>query len=536
MKKLLLFFSVCLFPASFVAGQQVVEIYPKIKEVTVYLSGAETKYREVVPLKKGENMVVFRGISPSLVESSIQLGVESNVEILSIFTNFEEQSPENLNPQIKLLNDSILSLEEQLEMIKNQVDAYQMEKNLLIQNLQIGGAQHGTSMADLSRAADFFRERTLKINNAITSLNKEIKLLNATLEHKKRNLQRELTKVDVKRYRLTAVVHSQANQSVEFNLSHLVANTYWEAFYDIVATEVNKPVTLNYKAEIFNNTHVNWNDVKLRLSTGDVSLDATRPFLTAWILNYTSQANEGLLDNKIQNRLQKQEDKKLLMEEEEIVVSEWSNTSFEIGQKHSVPSDNKPYHIHIQQKTLPAFYEYLAVPKMDLSAFLVAKVTGWEKLSLIDGKANVYFGNVYIGQSNINTRHIGDTLELSLGRDNQILVSRTKIEDKGSTSFLGSKREESLLYEIQIRNNRKTPVFIKVHDQIPVSQEKDISVEVVDISGATLDAPSGRLEWRRNLGSGEAVKYQVAFSVRYPKNRNVNIRKTRVIRTPRYRH
>ena len=45
----------------------------------------------------------------------------------------------------------------------------------------------------------------------------------------------------------------------------------------------------------------------------------------------------------------------------------------------------------------------------------------WEKLSLIDGMANVYFGNTYVGESKIDTRLISDTLELSLGRDNQIL-------------------------------------------------------------------------------------------------------------------
>ena len=176
------------------------------------------------------------------------------------------------------------------------------------------------------------------------------------------------------------------------------------------------------------------------------------------------------------------------------------------------------------------------MPKMELSAFLVAKVTGWEKLNLIDGTANIYYGNTFIGESNINTRLIGDSLELSLGRDNQIVVSRTKVEDKGSTSSLGAKRSESFVYEIQLRNNRKVPVAIKVQDQVPVSQEKDIAVDIEEISGANLDAPSGRLQWVKSLPPGETVKYKIAFTVRYPKNRTVNIRKSRLVRTPRYKH
>jgi hypothetical protein len=109
------------------------------------------------------------------------------------------------------------------------------------------------------------------------------------------------------------------------------------------------------------------------------------------------------------------------------------------------------------------------------------------------------------------------------------------VEDKGSTQTIGGKRSDSFIYEIQLRNNRKVPVSIKVQDQIPVAQEKDISVEVSDISGADLDAPSGRLQWIKNMGPGETLRYKIAFTVRYPKNKAVSIRKNRVVRTPRYR-
>ena len=191
--------------------------------------------------------------------------------------------------------------------------------------------------------------------------------------------------------------------------------------------------------------------------------------------------------------------------------------------------------IELQSENLPAAYEYLTVPKMEMAAFLIAKVTGWQKLNLIDGTANVYYGNAYIAESAINTRVIGDTLEISLGRDNQIIVSRSKIEDKSSTQSLGSKKSESFLYEIQLRNNHKTPVLVKVQDQLPVSQEKDISVEPIELSGAMADAKSRRLQWIKTLGAGEKSAYRIAFTVHYPKNQTVNIRKNRMARTPRYR-
>lgn len=219
---------------------------------------------------------------------------------------------------------------------------------------------------------------------------------------------------------------------------------------------------------------------------------------------------------------------------ESITVSELS-TSFNIEVPYSIPADARPYMIELSEATLDASYEYLAVPKVDLSAFLLARLTGWEKLNLIDGPANVYFGNTYIGESEINTRLMGDTLELSLGRDNNVLVSRQKIIDQSKTKFFGTKKQESFVYEIQIKNNREIPVTIKLQDQIPISQIADIIVEPLNVSGAETDIISGRLQWISTLASGDSRKYVIAFDVKYPKNMKVAITKNKVVRTPRFR-
>jgi uncharacterized protein (TIGR02231 family) len=535
MKKILTLLLIGFIPVSVALAQQPITITPVIQEITVYLSGAEIRFKELVALKRGNNTILFKGLSPSLVSNSVQIAVGTNSNILSVSTQDEQLLPEEINLNIKAKKDSIAALEGKLTLLVNQIDAYDMEKKTLMQNQHIGGNQTGVSLIELTKAADFFRERTLKINNALTSLNKNVKAINEQLSQKKANLNQDVAKMDLIRYNITVIVNSKADQSVEFAVRHLVANASWEASYDIVAAEINKPVTLKYKALIYNNSGIDWRDVKLSMSTGDISLNATRPYLTTWILNYTSSANEGYLNTGAQNTLQYKGDSIAAIAEEEKAVTEL-NTSFDVEQHHSILADGNPYSIDLREETLQAAFEYLTVPKLELSAFLLAKVTGWKKLNLIDGIANVYYGNTFVGESNINTRLIGDTLELSLGRDNQVVVSRSKIEDKGSTASLGAKRSESFVYELQLRNNRKVPITIKVQDQIPISQEKDITVDVTELSGAALDVPSGRLQWIKNLAPGEALNEKIAFNVRYPKNRTVNIRKSRMVKTPRYRH
>jgi uncharacterized protein (TIGR02231 family) len=515
-------------------AQKQMVVTPKISDVTVFLEGAEITFSESVALKKGNNTVVFKGISPSLVMNSVQVTVGNSVEVISVTTRPEYFSPVVINPKLKSLTDSIATLEEQLVLLSNQLDAYDMEKQTLIKNQNLGGTTTGVSLIELTKAADFFRERTLKINTALTSLTKQHKLLTKALADKRLLLQTEIAKLSLMRYAVVVNVNAKSEEAVVFKVRHLVLDASWEANYDIVATELNNPITLRYKALVYNATGVDWEKVNVTLSTADISMDATRPTLTTWTLNYKSDYNEGYLNNLYNNRNFSGADSVAIGNEVTSVAE--LNTAFKLEQTHSVPSGGEPYRIAIQSESLNATFEYLAIPKMEMSAFLLAKVTGWEKLNLIDGSANVYFGNTYIGQSAINTRLIGDTLELSFGRDNQIVVSRTKVEDKASTSAIGGKRSESFTYEIQLRNNRKVPVAIRLQDQLPVSQEKEITVDVEETSGAALDAPSGRLQWLRTLAPGESQKYRIAFVVRYPKNKTVNIRKSRSVRAPRYRH
>lgn len=507
-------------------------ISSRVDEVTVYLNGAELRSTYNVDVKQGTSKLIFTGLSPYVQEKSVQVTANGSVELSSVTVNKAAVRPEEINKDVRRLMDSMDVLRDRIQSLQNQVDSYEAEKSALKRNEYIGGSQSGVSLVELSKAADFFRERTLKINNALTTIGKQLKMSNDKLDSLQSDYNAINSRLVKERKEVSIVLNAASPQKVEFILRYLVSNTGWAATYDLISKDVNEPVTLKYKAQVYNNTAIDWRDVKLTLSTADPTLGASKPYLTTWILNYTSQANEGLVESRAMS------DHVALdtaVDYETVAVSELS-TSFPITKPYSIPATAEPYLIEISSASLKATYEYLTIPKVDLSAFLVAKVTGWEKLSLIDGNANVYFGNTYIGESRIDTRLIADTLELSLGRDNQIVVTRAKLEDQGDTKFIGTRRTESFTYEIQLKNNHKTPVTVRIQDQLPVSQENEIVVDVENISGASLDAPSGRLQWVKNISAGESIKYRIAFSVKYPRGRTVAIRQRRSVRTPRYRH
>ena len=102
---------------------------------------------------------------------------------------------------------------------------------------------------------------------------------------------------------------------------------------------------------------------------------------------------------------------------------------------------------------VPTLFKYYSVPKVDRDAFLIARIPNWQDLNLIEGNANIYFGGTYVGQSFISTRSVSDTLDISLGRDKKVIVTRTKMKDFSSKKTFGSNRKETHAYRIIVKNN-----------------------------------------------------------------------------------
>ena len=75
-------------------------------------------------------------------------------------------------------------------------------------------------------------------------------------------------------------------------------------------------------------------------------------------------------------------------------------TGYEFGIKmpYTVLSDNKPIVAEIGRYELPVSYVYRCTPKIDKDAFLMAQVTDWSKLNLLEGEANIYFEGTFIGR------------------------------------------------------------------------------------------------------------------------------------------
>lgn len=198
-----------------------------------------------------------------------------------------------------------------------------------------------------------------------------------------------------------------------------------------------------------------------------------------------------------------------------------TTTVYKIDDKYTLETDGKTTTIGIKQFDVNAQYDYFTAPKIDPSAFLTAKIFNWRDYDLQSGEASLYFEGTYLGKTYIDLDATGDTLSLSLGKDNGLKVSRKLVKEFSSKRFMGSNKTETRQYEITLRNTKKDAINITVNDQFPVSTTKEINVDDQKAPEAQIDKETGIATWTLTLKPGEEKKLNISFGVKYPKDKTV---------------
>lgn len=525
-----------------------------IESVKIYLQGAEVIRTKDVNLRPGKHRLIFEGLSPNINPQSIQVTSSTNTSILSITNKTNFLKPREAKGNSKVMLDSIEMLRFELQALDDLKKAFTKEEEILRQNQNLKGTENSLTTDDLIKVANFYRTRFREIYSERTRINRQVNDINQTISR----LNGQLSQMNSSS-RPTSEVYIElkvkSSGTTKVKVRYVVANAGWSPIYDLRAGELNEPINLNYRALAFNNTGVDWEEVKITLSTADPNQSASKPLLAPWRLNqndvassFQFQQGQGRMNNmnvqitdnmarndfEMDNTLPGGTEVGTRIRFETIEISELSN-DFVIDEPYTIPADRKPYSIDIKNYDLDASYRHYAVPKMEKDAFLLAQITGWEELDLIDGPMNIYHKESYVGQANLSTRTLRDTLDLSLGRDKNVIVTRVKQKELSKKQFFGSDNKVTRAYKISVKNNHKFPISIEIQDQIPLSSNKDIEVALIDKSRANYTENTGKLIWEfKNMKQGEQKSVNFSFSIRHPKGMEVIYEKKRSRVTPRY--
>lgn len=536
MKKLNVFLIVLIIPYLSICAQNAKEINAEIRHVTVYPDRAQLTHETVAELPAGNTILKLGGLSPYIDQQSIQVKGTGDFTILSV--NQKNNYLENLEdlPEVKNIRSQIEVLQMKVEDEKADISVLKEKEAFLVANRAILVKETTFSIDQLKSVMNLYTinmdeitATTLKKNRLIKDYEKQIAALQKQISDKLGKQQLPSGEIEV-------TVSAQKTVPGKLSFSYVVTNAGWVPSYDIRVDDITKPVSIFYKANVFQNTGVTWKNVKLSFSNATPWISGDIPRLNPWFIDFfvpvPTPRVGGVAYNTAKRKLESAPD--MVVQESVLELNEaeaapvmveknigQTTVSFDVTVPYSIPSDGKVQIIEIQRTKAPADYRYAAIPKLSPMAYLTGNIGEWAEQNLIGGEATLYFENTFVGKSYLNVDQLKDSLTISLGTDNGILLKREKRQDFTSKRTIGSNKTETFSFLVNVRNNKQNPVRISLFDQIPISSNSGIEVEPVELSGGRLNPQTGEIRWDLTLKPQETRELILTYSVKYPKDKTI---------------
>jgi uncharacterized protein (TIGR02231 family) len=516
----------------------------EIKKVTVYSDRALIERVAVVNLSVGEHSLIFGGLPISIDTNSIQAAGGQKCILLEIKAK-DIHLDEIPDEQKKELHAEIEQLQIQIDEINDKIEILKQEKILLQKLTELSSETPKKGLFPLlvpekvKEILSFYAEKMNQIDEEHRLKKREFEKL-----HEKFNKLKEQAKAynkkglkTEKQVELKILVEEEAKHTLI--LSYIAMQAAWKPVYDLRLNSDEKKLNVAYNAVITQKTGEKWENVKLSLSTARPNISATQPQLGTWFINvfYTPPPSDKMKkEMRSMSPMAMKSSISDFAESEEFfggeapmpvleaqVESGASAVNFSIPGSHTVFDNNEEHKTAISGLNFDAVLDYNAVPKLSPFAYLTAGSVNNSNFPLLAGEANIFLDNSFVANSYIKLISPNQEFKISLGIDEAIQIEH-KLKNKFSKDegLFSKKSKINFEYSIEITNNKKIDCNISVKDQIPVSQNQEIKVDLIepkykeDTAGLK-KTDDGIIEWKNNIKPGEKVKLDLKFVVEFPR-------------------
>jgi uncharacterized protein (TIGR02231 family) len=517
-----------------------------LKRVKVYLNRAELTHTARTELAPGVYDLVMPLLPISAMQGTEQVSGTGNGIILSVSLRDTYLGERPTTPREKMLRDSIGWYERRIREVEVDRDVRYKELEVMNKNHSVASQNQGVTAAALLQLLDLIRDRSLLVNRQLLALNTQLTGLNERLGHLRNELG-QAAATDVKPSKeLIVTYEARSAGPATFTFSYLTAGSGWKPSYDLRAENATGNISLGLKADVLNQTGLEWKGVDLLLTSAQPNMSLALPDPGNWRITFLpqiqtisgayrkslSQMAPAAAPRSREEGTQAGYDAAGEVADEQIATMETAAgytiqregalaQEYEVQLKYDIPTDGRYHTVQLQELKLPATFNHFAAPRVDNKVYLQAEITGWEQYSLVPGEANLYFQNTFIGKTYLDPASTNDTLRLALGQDPRVILKRERLRDRTKRQVLGDKVKETHLYQIAVRNNKNEAIELVVEDVFPVSNNADITVELKETTNAQVNTERGRLTWKLKLKPGESQNLRFGFEVTYPKNRPI---------------
>jgi uncharacterized protein (TIGR02231 family) len=498
----------------------------RIMDITVYPDRALIRKEAVCALQQGDNLVLITGITPHLLDESVQVSIrgKSPIRILDVKverTHLQKVQPEKmknlqerldgLNGRIKAHSDEIAAINGASDFLKKVIPFSQNQK---------------ASPAEVERYARFLEKSLAENLGRAAKIEDRLK----KLQEEKKAVESELAglSAEADAGKTIAVFLQSPEKSREATLvvSYIAAGAGWSPQYEARADSSTTRVEVNGFAVIRQSTGEDWKDARIEISTARPSVRGIPPELSAWVVDVfrprpirlkaaaPQEADRMMAREAMANAAP------LPAFEEAKIETQATSVSFILPRRADIPSDGQPHRILIASSGKEATFEYYAVPKLSPYAYLRAGLQNPFSFPLLPGSMNIYLDGRFMSTWFLAKTIVPEEkMDLSLGVDEGIRIER-KLQNR-LTEYRGVFSGDARInyeYALDITNGKDKAVSLILMDQFPLSRNEQIRVEQELPKGDQAKiAEDGIISWSLKLEPREKKSLKVKFRVEHPK-------------------
>ena len=493
----------------------------KLTAAAVYRNGCIAKRSGKVYLQKGAQTIRLEGLTNGVDESTLRLAVPagvsgSNVQVEHPTREQQTEALKELAQKVADVQNKIASQEKMAALWEANADFSQKES---------------LSVGEMSAYLEKLPERLEAVAAAITAL-KEKK---AELDKKYAEAKKKAALPYV-----TAELNAPADGEYPVELTYRENQAWWNPVYEIHTGDGSDSLKLRMRAKICQRTGEDWAGAVLTLYSGNPSVSGTIPEMYPVHLRiyeppvYNKRRTMGLggmmkaaarMDEMVVEECEACEDAEAPMMAMNAVYSgSGTATKGETMTEYALSGSwdirtGQEIICDIKTDDLPCRYHVVAVPKLSDEAYLAAEVATSLLEEMQGTPAAVYLKGTFAGNVILEPDMTKDNYDLSLGVDETVKVKREQKKKYTSNVLLKGQKKTEYEYEITVSSRKDKEIPVTVSDQLPISDEKTIVIEPLELSGAEKEEDTGFLHWNFKLAPGETKSVKLAWTVAWPKDK-----------------
>ena len=513
-----------------------------IDAVTVYPDGASVTRLITVDLTAGDTTLVAKDFPLGLDASSLRVEGEAATKIV---IGAIDARPPRAAPPVNLpeIDKRIEALKDERVNLDGAIAAANARRKFAERFAEASPA--GLGEKGEARPIAEWRLAFAAVADEVAAADTAIR----EAERKQRDIDREVARLEADRadkppsklevrIDLAATAPARATLKVTYAVRH----ARWTPLYDArldTGTKDRKPaLELIRRADITQTTGEDWSNVALAVSTVKMTRGGSAPDLKSLIVQYPSPPPParamGAVSDLRQDRAvmapapasEVSEKKKADEQQASVEVSAFQ-VAFRIPGRVSVGTNEGAKALRISTVTIAPDLAVRAAPVLDPTAFLEASFTESEDAPLLPGRVAIYRDGMFVGSGRMAAASKDETVRLGFGADDKVKIERTVVKrNEGSAGLIvTTSKTDERAFKTSVRNAHDFPIKVAITDQLPVSENEDIQVEMLpQTTPPTATNPHdkrGVLEWAFDAKPGEVKDIAFAWRVRWPKDKGV---------------